>query len=169
MCSAQNMAAVIITIYLIHNCFVSEKCRCVLVKDGRAEVPQRRWGSLPTNSTVRLKNKDAHSLWTGIYAWTQWYERRAGQHNSHSILTSSPFPGGEGSAQAVNGRTFRCGFDCKGWRDGLRAETSGILFNSKLQEEVYRFPFFKQCLFYVQAWELLVNCGIITLPLEACL
>lgn len=38
-------------------------------------VPRRCRGSLPTNSTVRVKNRDARSLLTGIYACTQINKR----------------------------------------------------------------------------------------------
>lgn len=61
-------------------------------------VPWRCRGSLPTNSTVRVKNRDAHSLLTGIHACTQSSVRD--ERDSLIHTASAPASLQRGSAQA---------------------------------------------------------------------
>lgn len=77
-----------------------------------------------------------------------------------------PFPLGKGQPRLQIKGAFSVAFVCKEWTDALRAEASGILLNSKLQDKVYLFPFFKHHPLYAQASGLPVNWGIITLPTQ---
>lgn len=88
MCSTHKWTATAITNYLI-SVLCLERMHVSQFRMEERLVPRRCWGSLPTNSTVRVKNRD--SLSTGIHVCTQSDERREGQPDSHSLHTSFLF------------------------------------------------------------------------------
>lgn len=134
--SAHNRVAMNVIIYLITSLY-QESLEMCLLRMEEHKVPRRCWGSLPANSTVRLKNKEAYLLLTGIYAWTCGNERGESQADSCSILTGSSFlrrrvrPGWDG-------RMFFAALICKEW-EMCKGRASGIPLNSELQKN--DFPF----------------------------
>lgn len=90
-------------------------------------VPRRCRGSLPTNSTVRVKNRDARSLLTGIYACTQINKRE----ETHTA--SAPASLQRGSAWAATEGTLPKPFLHKEKSLWSKDGTSGNCISSSFQ------------------------------------
>lgn len=94
-------------------------------------VPRRCRGSLPTNSTVRVKNRDACSLLTGICACTQSGEREERDGLTH--IASAPPSSQRASARAATEGTLPKPFLHKERSLWSKDGTSGNCISSSFQ------------------------------------